>query len=105
MKKVILTIATLSLISLGSSAFAGKEHGGGKGDRGISKLFTDSELALTGEQIASIKEIRAEHKAQHGEKQNRVKISDLDKSAADYQEQLDTLKADCLLGWGTLLTY
>lgn len=93
MKKIILTIATLSLIGFGASAFAGNGHGD-KGHRGMSKLFKDSELALTEEQIASIKEIRKEHKAERPEKEERVKISDLDKSAADYQEQVDALKAE-----------
>ena len=94
MKKLILTIATLSLIGLGSNAFAGNGHDGDKGHKGMSKLFKDSELALTEEQIASIKAIRQEHKAQHTDKEDRVRISDLDKSAADYQEQVDALKAE-----------
>lgn len=93
MKKVILTIATLSLIGFGASAFAGNGHGD-KGNRSMSKLFKDSELALTEEQIASIKEIRKENKAERTDKEERVKISDLDKSAADYQEQVDALKAE-----------
>ena len=93
MKKLILTIATLSLIGFGSSAFAGNGHGD-KQNRGMGKLFNDSELALTEEQIASIKEIREEHKAQRPEKEDRVRISDLDESAADYQEQVDALKAE-----------
>lgn len=93
MKKLILTIATLSVISFGASAFAGNGHGE-KSQRSMGKLFKDSELALTEEQIASIKEIRKEHKAQRSDKEDRVRISDLDESAADYQEQVDALKAE-----------
>ena len=93
MKKLILTIATLSLIGLGASAYAGNGHGD-KQNRGMGKLFKDSELALTEEQIASIKEIREEHKAQRPDRGERVRISDLDESAADYQEQVDALKAE-----------
>ena len=93
MKKLILTIATLSLIGFGANTFAGNGHGD-KGHRGMGKLFKDSELALTEEQIASIKEIREEHKAQRPDKEELVRISDLDESAADYQEQVDALKAE-----------
>ena len=97
MKKLLLTIATLSFISFGASAWACDGHKNDKHNRGMGKILKDSELALTAEQVASIQEIRSSYKTQwDAAKANKtqVKISDLDESAADYQEQVDAIKAE-----------
>lgn len=91
MKKIILMIAALALVSAGSSAFAfgGKEQCKHKRMGGEEKMQRmQTMLDLSEQQVSQIREIRAARREQRQEefpKQERVQLNDLDPTSSEYQ--------------------
>ena len=100
MKKVLLVISTISLITMAAASSAregGCRHGGGSMQHlSMASPVMAEILDLTDTQITEIRNVLKENRKEHRriKKADRQNLHDLDPGSADYQQQVKSLVED-----------